>query len=142
MRAGCAGVPSRGPALRGDRERLLGGFLGELEVAEEADQRREDASPLVAEDLLEARSAAHHSWTGRTSTAPPQPRRRDAGRQLDRGVEVVRLEHEVAAERLLDRDEGPVGGQRLAVLDANRRGGLRSVEPCPGVTPGVWLIAW
>ena len=43
------------PALRGDRERLLGGFLGEVEVAEEADQACEDAAPLVAEDLLEDR---------------------------------------------------------------------------------------
>jgi hypothetical protein len=41
------------PPLGRDRERLLGGLLGELEVAEEADQRRQDASPLVAEDLLE-----------------------------------------------------------------------------------------
>ena len=56
------------PALGGDRERLLGGLLGELEVAEEADQVGEDASPLVAEDLLEVRQ---HSTIGRTSTAPP-----------------------------------------------------------------------
>ena len=41
-----------GPALGGDRNRLLGGFLGEVEVAEEADQAGEDA-PLIAEDLLE-----------------------------------------------------------------------------------------
>ena len=41
------------PALGRDRERLLGGFLGEVEVAEEADQACEDAAPLVAEDLLE-----------------------------------------------------------------------------------------
>jgi hypothetical protein len=33
----------------------LSGFLGEFEVAEEADQAREDAAPLVAEDLLEDR---------------------------------------------------------------------------------------
>ena len=43
------------PALGGDGERVLRGFLGELEVAEEADQSREDAPPLVAEDLLEDR---------------------------------------------------------------------------------------
>jgi hypothetical protein len=43
------------PALGGDRERLLGGFLGEVEVAEEADQRCEDAAPLVAKDLVEDR---------------------------------------------------------------------------------------
>ena len=40
---GLAGVPVAGPALGGDRERLLGGFLGEVEVAEEADQAGEDA---------------------------------------------------------------------------------------------------
>jgi hypothetical protein len=45
-----------GPALGGGREGLLGGFLGEVEVAEEADQDGEDAAPLVAEDLLEQRS--------------------------------------------------------------------------------------
>jgi hypothetical protein len=47
--------PLAGPALGGDRERFLGGFLGEVEVAEEADQTGEDAAPLVAEDLLEDR---------------------------------------------------------------------------------------
>jgi hypothetical protein len=31
----------------------LGGLLGEFEIAEEADQRREDASPFVAEDVRE-----------------------------------------------------------------------------------------
>ena len=40
------------PALGGDREGLLGGFLGELEVAEEADQRSEYTAPLLPEDLL------------------------------------------------------------------------------------------
>jgi hypothetical protein len=41
------------PTLGRDRERLLGGLLGEVEVAEEADEAREDTSPFVAEDLLE-----------------------------------------------------------------------------------------
>jgi hypothetical protein len=59
--------PIAGPALGRDREGVLGGFLGEVEVAEEADQAREDAAPLVAEDVLEAQ----YSTTGRTSTAPP-----------------------------------------------------------------------
>jgi hypothetical protein len=48
--------PVGGPAPRGGRERLLGGFLGEVEVAEEADQRREDTTPLLAEDLLDRQS--------------------------------------------------------------------------------------
>jgi hypothetical protein len=43
------------PAFRGDRESLLRGFLGEVEVAEEADQRSKDTAPLVAEGLLEDR---------------------------------------------------------------------------------------
>jgi hypothetical protein len=41
------------PALGGGRERLLRRFLGEVDVAQEADQVGEDAPPLVAEDLLE-----------------------------------------------------------------------------------------
>jgi hypothetical protein len=41
------------PALGGDCERLLGGFLGEVEVPEVADEAREDVSPFVPEDLLE-----------------------------------------------------------------------------------------
>jgi hypothetical protein len=56
------------PALRRDREGLLRGFLGEVEVAEEADQRSEHPSPLIAEDLVER---AYHFTIGRTSTAPP-----------------------------------------------------------------------
>ena len=56
------------PALRGDRKGLLRGFLGEIEVAEEADERSEDASPLLAEGLLQDR---YHSMIGRTSIAPP-----------------------------------------------------------------------
>ena len=70
---GLSGIAVARPALGRDRERLLRGFLGEVEVAEEADQGGEDASPLVAEDLLEDR---YHSTIGRTSTAPP---RRAAG---------------------------------------------------------------
>jgi hypothetical protein len=43
------------PALGGDRERFLSGLLGEVEVAEEADQVGQDTAPFVAEDLLEQR---------------------------------------------------------------------------------------
>ena len=66
--AGLVGNAVAGPAFGGDRERLLRGFLGELEVAEEADQRSEDAPPLLAEDLLENR---YRSTSGRISIAPP-----------------------------------------------------------------------
>ena len=63
---GLAGTPSRGQRSAAIAEPLLGGFLGEVEVAEEADQGREDASPLLTEGLLE-----HYSASGRTSIAPP-----------------------------------------------------------------------
>ena len=102
------------PALGGDRERLLRGFLGEVEVAEEADQGGEDAAPLLAEDLLERR---YHSTDRTDLDRAAHAGRGDARGHLDRRVEVVGLEDEAAAEGLLDLDERAVGGQRLAVLD-------------------------
>ena len=62
------GHPVAWPALGRGRERLLRGFLGEVEVAEEADQGGEDAAPLLAEDVLED---AQNSLSGRISIAPP-----------------------------------------------------------------------
>jgi hypothetical protein len=47
------GSPLAGPALGGDRECILSGLLGEVEVAEEADQGCEDSAPLVSEGLVE-----------------------------------------------------------------------------------------
>ena len=43
------------PALRGDRERLLGGLLSEIEIAEETDQGRENTTPLIVEGLFQDR---------------------------------------------------------------------------------------
>ena len=71
--AGSRGEPGTGirrstltwPPFRGDRERLLGGVLGKVEVAEEADQVRKDAAPLVTEDVVDQLSTR-----GRISTAP------------------------------------------------------------------------
>ena len=90
------------PALGGDRERLLRGFLGEVEVAEEADQGGEDAAPLLAEGLLEDR---YHSDDRADLDRAAHARRRDPRGELDRGVEVVGLEEAVAADRLLDLGE-------------------------------------
>lgn len=59
------------PAFGGDRERLLGGLLGEVKVTEEADQGGEDAAPLVAKDALDQDMP---STSGRTSTEPPSRR--------------------------------------------------------------------
>ena len=43
------------PALRRDGEGLLSGLLGEVEVAEEADEGREHTTPLLTEGPLEDR---------------------------------------------------------------------------------------
>ena len=74
------------PALHRDRECLLRRFLREIEVAELADERREDAAPLIAEDLVEQR--AYRSTIGRTSTVPPM---RAAGTRAARAVAASRL---------------------------------------------------
>src|SRR5439155_14524847 len=66
--AGVVGYARPRPSLGCRRKRVMRGFLGEIEIAEEADQGREDPSPLVAEDVVEGR---HRSTIGRTSTAPP-----------------------------------------------------------------------
>ena len=57
------------PPLSRDRERLLGGFFGELEVTEDTDQRRQDAAPFIAEDVFDQRCC---STPGRISTEPPK----------------------------------------------------------------------
>ena len=61
-----------GPALRGDRERLLDGVLGEVEVAERADQDRDRAPELLPEcpsDCVYV-CLAGTGMTGRTSIEP------------------------------------------------------------------------
>ena len=79
------------PALRGDRERLLRGFLGEVEIAEEADQGSEDASPTArgrpARGSLPLLDRTHLDGAAHA-------RGRDARGQRERGVEVVGLEVE------------------------------------------------
>ncbi len=67
---GFVGTPSRGHRSTRRRRPRLCGFLGEIDVAEEADQGREHVAPTLAEDLLERR-LVYHSTIGRTSTAPP-----------------------------------------------------------------------
>src|SRR5213082_1046476 len=56
------------PALERDRNRFLKGVLGELEVAEDADQAREDAPPFGTKGALDL---VQCSTTGLTSTEPP-----------------------------------------------------------------------
>ena len=71
---GIGGHAVGGPPLEGDGDGLLKGVLGEVEVAEDVDQGREDASVLLAEELLErasyAPTSAVRETTGRTSMCP------------------------------------------------------------------------
>jgi hypothetical protein len=71
---GVVGSAVARPALGGDGEGVLGGLLGEVEVAEEADQGGQHTAPLVAEDVVD--QLRRPSRKGRTSTEPP---RRTAG---------------------------------------------------------------
>jgi len=85
------------PALRGDRERLLDGVLGEVEVAERADQDRNRAPILLPECRcyrfdrlpLEDDDGAHldRAVLGR----------RDARRNREGLVRILRLDQVVAA---------------------------------------------
>ena len=52
-----------------DGERLLRGVLGQVKVAEEADQGGQDAAPFLAENVIECRY--QYTSEGRISTAPP-----------------------------------------------------------------------
>jgi hypothetical protein len=52
-RAGVVGEPVPGPALERDRERLLDRVLGEVEVTERRDQRRDRPSRLAAEQAAD-----------------------------------------------------------------------------------------
>ena len=100
-----------GPALRRDRERLLRGVLGLVEVTEEPDQRGQHPAPLVAEDLLQH---GQRCTTGLTSTAPPN---RAAGMRAASSIassRLRRLDQAEAAEHLLGVRERAVGHQRPA----------------------------
>src|ERR1019366_3475683 len=126
------------PALRGDRKGLRRGFLGEIEVAEEADQRSEDASPLLAEGLLQDR---YHSMIGRTSIAPPM---------LAAGI---RAASSIAASRssASKKRKPPIaslssanGPSVVSVVPSCTRTVVAVSGGCicwPEVTPGVSLIA-
>jgi hypothetical protein len=62
--------PFDGPALDRRGERVLQRLLGEIEIAEEADESSEDAARLGAVDGLDQVCDCENSMTGRTSTVP------------------------------------------------------------------------
>jgi hypothetical protein len=70
-RTGVGGLPVVWPARGGDRKGLLRGLLGEVEVAEEADQCSEDPSPLLAEYALQ--ECCHAATTPADALRPRRP---------------------------------------------------------------------
>src|SRR5439155_18030167 len=64
------------PRLERSRERVLERVFGELDVAQVADQRRDDSAVLLAEDLLEhyplqrRQSRPFRSWVGSVEPTP------------------------------------------------------------------------
>ena len=125
---GLGGTPSRGQRSRRDRERLLRGVLGEVEVAEEADERGQRRGP-TRRGRSASSSAAYRSTIGRTSTAPPMPRRRNPRGERESPVEVVapRAGRSRRVTSLVSTN-GPSVSERLAVLHANGRRRLRALQ--------------
>ena len=69
--AGLGGSPSDGQRCDRRGERVLDRLLGDVDVAEDADQDRHRAAVLLAEDTLDLRGCGAQysasSWNGRTS---------------------------------------------------------------------------
>ena len=61
--------PRPGPLVGGNGECFRHRVLGEVDVAQDADEGGGAASDFAAEDLIEG---AGHPWAGRTSTGPSQ----------------------------------------------------------------------
>ena len=126
-RAGIGRRPRCGPALRGDRERLLRRVLGLVEVTEEPDQRGQYPAPLGPEDLLER---VQRATTGLTSTTPPNRVTGTRAATLEHLVQVGRLKQEQPAEHLLGVRERAVGHQRPAAGHAHAGRRLGRLPNC------------
>ena len=129
--AGVVGDAVARPALERDHERLLHRLLGEVEVAEDADQAGDRPPRLVPEQAVDepdrrARSGASGGRVRRRrglvealvvhhrANLDDAALERDLPRPLERLVEVLALEQVEAAELLLRLGEGAVGDGPLA----------------------------
>ena len=100
-----------------------------VEVAEEADEGGDNSSPTPrgrpSRVSLPLHDGAHLDRAAETSCG-------DLRIKLDSGIKVVSfVEIEVAVQGFLGVDEGPVGRDRLAVLDSDCRGRLRWLQAVP-----------
>ena len=77
------------PLLHGRAEGFVQRFLGALEVAEQADQRREDAARILAVDLVDLGADARDFWGGharRINGDSPHFLAKGAGPQMSRAA--------------------------------------------------------
>ena len=126
-----------GPSLGRHREGVGDGVLGEIDVAEDADQRRRATARLAAVDLTEDTRIEHgvgrsrrqpsSPWKGRTSTGSLAGGRAPAG-PVERGVEVGDVDDPEPADLLLRLGVGAVGHRHVAVGDPHDRGRLLRVQ--------------
>ena len=131
-RRGWSGTPSRGQLLERRGERLLQRLLGEVEVAEDADQGGERPAPTPRGRAASTRAALRRLGPSDLHDRP----------HLDRAVRApgmraaiaiassrsLRLDQVVAAELLAGLGERAVGGQRLAVAHPHGGGGGRRLQ--------------
>src|SRR6476661_1010044 len=163
--AGVGRHAGHGPLLQRHHERLARRVLGEVDVAEPADERGDEAAVLLAEDPLDGRPAArgrpvarpvaprrhtrlHHVRPGsgqaleRTDLDLAPARLRALGGELERHVEVGGVDDPEPADVLLGLEVGPVGDHRglaRAVDDGRGRGLLEATGEQP-VAVGLELV--
>jgi len=89
---GIVRLPVAWPAFGSDRERLLRGILGKLDVAEDPHEGGQHPGPVLAEDPRQA-PWNNASRTGRTSIAPLVRVPCSSCAMGERSVEVVGLDH-------------------------------------------------
>ena len=146
---GLSGTPSRGQRSSATRERVLDRVLGEVEVAEGADQRRDRPPRLTPEqavDDLVGVAATRPALRLRCAVRRPLVVHHRADldgadwasgslRPTERRVEVGDVDQVEAAELLLGLGVRPVGDDVLAVAEANGRRGLATgARPSPATS--------
>ena len=135
--------PARPPDARAarlgcDRKRLLSELLGDADVAEEAIQGRE-TGPTRARRPVRSVSRLDGDLDERADlNRTAEPYRRNPLCELERRVQVGRLEHVVAPEHLLGVGVRPVRNQILGAPVANR--GRRVARLQVGATDATRVI--
>ena len=122
------------PLLERRGEGVVQRLLGEIEVAEQADQGREDAARLGAVDSVDHLARVDSHWlccctsSDRSRIGPdldgPKTQWWDARGELQGLVQIACLEQDEAGELLFGLRKRSIGHRDLAVPDAQRRGGV------------------